>query len=98
MLITDIKYNKATDQNSVYPGRSIDLRLAFESGIVKSTGTVTDFNLLDDPSKIGARIEDEFDAVNHQRALSEAVHRNKVTRASSTPCKTDVSTPSGDTE
>lgn len=85
-MFCEIKpFDPEIDQNEVIPGRSINLRDAFETGVVKSTGTDLEFNNLDDPNTIGNRIEDEFDAVNHQRALQETVYKKSKTNKVSTP-------------
>lgn len=85
MRYTNIIYNEKFDQNKVVAGRSINIREAFETGIIKSTGKNDDFNEIDDPVNIGSRVEDEFDAINRSRQIQESNHKSK----------NNVSTPKG---
>lgn len=68
-MICNNFFDPERDKERVVEGRSINLRSAFETGVVQSTGTEDEFNGLDEPENIGERIEDDFDAVIKQREL-----------------------------
>lgn len=75
MICTNLEFDPLRDKSRVIPGRSINLREAFKTGIVKSTGSEDEFNDIDDPENIGTRIEDNFDAINQQRYIRSALDR-----------------------
>lgn len=68
-MIANTHYNDKRDLADVVPGLSVDLVDALESGVIPDSGKDVDYNGLDDPSLIGQRIEDEFDAVIKKRNI-----------------------------
>lgn len=50
-------------------GLEMDLALAVESGVVLDTGTIGDYNDIEDPRSISRRVRDVFDAMDIQKSL-----------------------------
>lgn len=59
---------KERDISEVVPGLSVDLQAAIESGVVLDTGTIEEFNDIDNPDNIHCRVKDIFQAMELQKA------------------------------
>lgn len=58
------KYNPDKDIARVVPNLSISLKNAVETGSIKDTGYIPEFNNIDDPSKVVGIVRDNFEAVD----------------------------------
>lgn len=67
------KYNKDTDFQPVVPHLSINIAQAIETGVVLDTGTVGEYNEIDDPNGVWTRVRDAFQAVDVQRSIKTAL-------------------------
>lgn len=86
-MIRECSYSDRRDLCDVVPGLSVDLLDALESGVIPDSGKDVDYNGLDDPSLIGQRVEDEFDAVIKKRSL---LSKSKTSNKQPTPTGEDA--------
>lgn len=74
MFVTSVKYDELVDQNEVDQFGYIDLPTAYVNGVVVGDVNFDSnfFNGLDDPSTIGGKCSDTFEALRAASALKKA--------------------------
>lgn len=78
-MFIETKFDKVRDIAPTTPGLAVNMTVAIESGVVFDTGTIGEYNDLDDPSNIKGRIRDAFEAVDAQRGIFAAqIAANKI--------------------
>ncbi len=91
------KYNKQRDRAQVVPGLSICLKEAVETGAIKDTGYIPEYNQIEDNNKILGRIRDNFEAVEAMRFVSKygksTPKDNIVTPSTNTSQPSEVTQP-----
>lgn len=78
-MIEICKFDSKRDMRQTVPDLSCDLRAAIENGVVIDSGTLPEYNEIDDPFKIRSRVRDAFDVVEAHRALLLASKESKST-------------------
>lgn len=82
-MVQDISFNPVTDICATVPSLSVDLGQAIETGVVLDTGTVGEFNNIEDPSGVWTRVRDAFHAADLQRTIQRAAASSVKSAASS---------------
>lgn len=63
------KFNPKFDKAAHKPNMSVDLVEAAKHGIVFDTGTLPEYNDIDEPGSVWRRVSDALDAVELQRTI-----------------------------
>ena len=71
-MIQKCNFDKVRDIQEHVPSLATDLNKAIETNTVQDTGVVADFNSIEEPSAITGRVSDAFEAIDAQRAKSNA--------------------------
>lgn len=91
-MIQEIEFNPVTDICATVPSLSVDLVQAVETGVVLDTGTIGEYNNIEDPSGIWTRVRDAFHAADLQRSIqSAAASAAKNAASSSSASRTEAS-------
>ena len=83
-MVYKTKFDKQRDFMPVTPGLAIDMAVAMDSGVVFDTGVLGDYNDIEDPSSIRCRVNDAFEAIEHQRNLLRSAKSSAPAEVSQT--------------
>lgn len=72
-MIQKCKFDKNRDIQETIPNLSIDLEKAVENHVVKDTGIMPEFNMIQDSDEVGAIIRDNFQAIDSRRAIEASI-------------------------
>lgn len=73
MLFTNCQFLEGVDISPVVPAMAIDLENALETGIIPGDGITPEFNGIEDTDSVIGRVRDNFDAIEHQRNINNAM-------------------------
>lgn len=88
------KFDPQRDIRATVPDMAVDLAAAIENGVVVDTGTVGEYNDIENPASIWRRVYDAFDVVEAQRSV---LAKGRIVADGNTPSPTP-STSDGKTE
>lgn len=83
------KFNENKDLNRVVPNLSISIKESVETGAIKDTGYIPEYNGIESTDKIIGRVRDNFEAVEAMKYVSSAGRK----QAPPTAPPTEPSTP-----
>lgn len=90
-MIYNYSHNKSKDRSRVVPGLSISLKEAVETGAIKDTGYIPEYNDIEDTGKILGRIRDNFEAVEAMNFVSQ--HGKTVKSVQNEPSSSQQTSP-----
>lgn len=81
-MIQSCHFNPVKDNNLAQSGLAIDLDAALRTGAIIDSGTEVEYNGIEDPSLVGRRVSDAFEAID---ARNSVIHKELVRIKEKTP-------------